>query len=48
MSGVVILVDPNGNKVEIDWFLLKKIVIGTVRGDRFLYTFLNFDYKYNS
>ena len=48
MSGVAIVVDPNDNKVEIDWFLLKKIVISIVRGDWFLYTFLNFDYKYNS
>ena len=30
MSWVTIIVDPNDNKVEIDWFLLKKIVLGTV------------------
>ena len=48
MSGVAIVVDPNDNKVEINWFLLKKIVIGTVWGDQFLYIILNFDYKYNS
>ena len=30
MSWVTIIVDPNDNKVEIDWFLLKKIVFGTV------------------
>ena len=48
MSGVAIVVDPNDNKVEINRFLLKKIVIGTVWGDQFLYIFLNFDYKYNS
>ena len=30
MSWVAIIVDPNNNKVKIDWFYLKKIVIGTV------------------
>ena len=33
---------------KIDWFKLKEIVIGTVRGDQFLYISLKFDYKYNS
>ena len=36
MSLVVIVVDPNNNKVEIDWFLLKKIILGIIRGDQFL------------
>ena len=35
MSWVAIIVDPNDNKVEINWFLLKKIVIGPIRGDQF-------------
>ena len=48
MSWVEIIVDPNGNKVEIDWFLLKKIVLDIVRGDQFLCIFLEFDYKYNN
>ena len=30
MSWVAIIVDPNDNKVEINWFLLKKIVIGPI------------------
>ena len=30
MSFVAIIVDPNDDKVKIDWFSLKKIVIGTV------------------
>ena len=30
MSWVAIIVDLNDNKVKIDWFYLKKIVIGTV------------------
>jgi len=41
-------VDPNDNKVKIDWFSLKKIVFGTVRGDQFLYIFLEVDYKYST
>ena len=46
MSWVAIMVDPNDNKVEIDWFLLKKIILNTIQGDQFLYIFLEFDYKY--
>ena len=48
MSWVAIIVDPNDNKVKIDWFYLKKIVISTVRGDQFLYIFLEVNYKYSS
>ena len=48
MSWVAIIVDSNDNKVKIDWFYLKKIVIGTVRGDQFLYIILEVDYKYSS
>ena len=48
MSWVATIVDPNDNKVEKNWFLLKKMVLGTVRGDQFLYLFLEFDYKYSS
>ena len=48
MSWVVIIVDPNDNKVKIDWFYLKKIVLGTVRGDQFLYIILEVHYKYSS
>ena len=33
MSWVTIIMDPNDNKVKIDWFYLKKIVLGTIRGD---------------
>ena len=39
MSWVVIIVDSNDNEVKIDWFPLKKIILGTVRGDQFLYIF---------
>ena len=30
MSWVAIIVDPNDNKVEIKWFLLKKIILSPV------------------
>ena len=30
MSCVTIIVDPNDNKVEINWFLLKKMVLSPV------------------
>ena len=33
MSGVTIIMDPDNNKVKIDMFYLKKIFIGTIRGD---------------
>ena len=48
MSWVAIMVDPNDNKVEIDQFLLKKMILVTIRGDQFLYIFFEFDYKYSS
>ena len=35
-------------KMKIDRFKLKKIVLGTVREDQFLYISLKFDYKFNS
>ena len=37
---------PDHNKVKINWFYLKKIVLGTIRGDQFLYISLEFDYKH--
>ena len=49
------LVNQTTNKVKLDdkrmkmnKFELKKIVLGTVREDQFLYIYLKFDYKYNS
>ena len=30
-------VDFDDNKIKIDWFDLKKIIIDTVQGDQFLY-----------
>jgi len=29
--------DPDDKKVKIDWFYPKKIILGTIRGNRFLY-----------
>ena len=37
MSLVIIIMDSDDNKINIDWFYLKKIVIDIVRGDQFLY-----------
>jgi len=48
MSWVTIIMDPNDNKVKINWFDLKKIVLGRVQGDQFLYIILEVDYKYSS
>ena len=40
--------DLDHNKAKIDWFYLKKIILGTIRGDQFLYIFLEFGYKHSS
>ena len=39
--------DLDHNKVKMDWFYLKKIIISTIRGDQFLYIFLEFGYKHS-
>ena len=39
-------VDFDDRKMKIDWFNLKKIILGTVRLDQFLYISLKFDYKF--
>ena len=39
--------DSDDKKIKIDWFNLKKIIFGTVRGDLFLYICLKFDYKFS-
>ena len=41
MNWIAIIVNPNNNKVRKDRFYLKKIVIGIVRRDQFLYISLN-------
>ena len=37
MSYVTIIMNSNDNKVKVDWSYFKKIDIGTVRGDQFIY-----------
>ena len=34
--------------MKMNKFELKKIALGTVREDQFLYIYFKFDYKYNS
>ena len=48
MSWTTNKVSSNDKNRKIDWFKLKKIVIGTVRRDQFLYTSHKFDYKFGS
>ena len=48
MSWMTDRVGLNDKNRKIDWFKLKKIVLGTVRGDQFLYISLKFDYKFGS
>ena len=39
MNQTNIKVDPDDKKMKLDRFVVKKIVIGTIRGDQFLYFF---------
>ena len=48
MNQTATKMDLDDKRMKIDKFKLKKIVIGIVRGDQFLYISLKFDYKYNS
>ena len=41
-------VDSNDKRMKIDRIMLKKIVIGKVRGDLFLYISFRFDYRVSS
>ena len=41
-------VDPDDKRMKLDRFVVKKIVLGTVRGDQFLYISFKFDYKVSS
>ena len=42
MTWVTIIMDPDDNKVKIDWFYLNKIVIDTIQENQFLYVSLEF------
>ena len=48
MSWVTIIMDPDDNKVKVDWFYLKKIFLDTVRGDQFMYILLEVDYIHST
>ena len=48
MDQITTKVNSDDERMKMNKFELKKIVIGTVRGDQFLYISLKFDYKYNS
>ena len=48
MNQIITKVDSDDKRMKMNKFELKKIVLGTVRGDQFLYISLKFDYKYNS
>ena len=48
MNQITTKVDLNDKKMKINKFKPKKIIIGKVREDQFLYISLKFDYKYNS
>ena len=49
MNQTNIKVDPDDKKMKLDKFVVKKkIVLGPIWGDQFLYFSLRFDYKVNS
>ena len=48
MSWVTIIIDLDDNKVKVDWFYLRKIILDLVRGDQFLYILFEVGYKYSS
>ena len=47
MSWITVRMDLEDNKVKVDKIYLRKFVLGTVRGDQFLYIFLEVGYRYN-
>ena len=47
MSWVTIIMDPDDSKVKVDKFYFKKIVLGTIREDQFMYILLEVDYIYS-
>ena len=48
MNQTNIKVDLDNKKMKLDKFVVKKIVIGIIRGDQFLYLSFRFDYKVSS
>ena len=43
MSWITVRMDLRDNQVKIDWIYLRKFVLGTIRGDQFMYILLEFD-----
>ena len=48
MNQTNIKVDPNDKKIRLEKFMVKKIVIGIIQGNQFLYLSFRFDYKVSS
>ena len=48
MNQTNIKVDPDDKKMKLYKFVVKKIIIGIIRGDQFLYLSFKFDYKVSS
>ena len=48
MNQTNIKVDPDNKKMKLDRFMVKKIILGIIRGDHFLYISFKFDYKVSS
>ena len=46
MSWMANKVDSNDKNGKINGFLLKKFILGQVRGDQFLYLYLKYNYKF--
>jgi len=48
MNKITTKVDSYDKRMKIDKFKQEKIVLGTIRGDQFLYISPKFDYKVSS
>ena len=48
MNQTNVKVDPDDKRMKLNRFVLKKIVLGTVRGNQFLYISFRFNYKVSS
>ena len=48
MNQTNIKVDSDDKKMKLYKFVVKKIIIGIIRGDQFLYLSFRFDYKVSS
>ena len=48
MSWMANKVDSNDKNRNVDGFQLEKVILGLVRGDRFLYIYLKYDYTITS